>query len=1380
MNRLSLLFCCAALLGSTAVCQAGTLGDFYKSPRLPQQTVISAQESSPQWVSFWQAARKLARAGDYPAALNQYELFLGGKMNMAQPRWEMASILLAQHQFDRAAVLLEMLLEEFPEQVEYLNGLGYAMQETGRLERAVELFEQAAEVEPENLITLTGMSESLLSLGQWQDALPYLEQLHASRTDDAALGEKLVSVYDQLRLYDRARPLAVQLADRRNASITNLRIAARICAELGQDKPAERYWRRLLDKSPAEESAHAWLAAHLEERGSCDEALTHLLFLLEKDGENPDILVRTGGCYLQIKEPAKALPYYEKYLKYVPRDKEASQQLVNIHAALGDESGTLAALDRYFQVEPHPSLGNLRRAARLYDGVGRYHDAIPIYRRLLELKPDDPELLGTLAQDLLAIGDDEGALETWAHLATVSPDSRTIYHMMLDLLLRLDHPEKLHDVLMRLHELEPENAAVTLRLASSFIAAGRIRKGEAVFQDVAAQELQTTELLLMRARIFEALQMADHALDDYEAALKSHDERTDLHLKSLQLAASLGKLTRARSHFAAVEDSPLAPQERLAVANAFRDGCDFDAAYLIYQEMTGDTGLDKALRCQVYVELAVSYEQQRLFYEAEQALRLAFFADAERQSEVLARLVELKLHTGLPGDAAVWLAQMRYGDPPARRNGAGNDRDFLRKLMMIKQFNADGKYAAAMRRAVELRNEIKTQGSSDSYRGVAVVDRATVELARAYLGMKEYEEAEKQCLLLLERETIDFQALLLMRKIYAAQGNTEAAAGMDKTIAALAGKDLGRMLMLTRLYYETGDIAQMTQSAHAAREMGPDSFSASFCLARAYSSSGQLAQARDLINSLQRDYPENQAIHALAARVAFIMGFNQEALSYSDSVLARYPDRADMQLLKARVYWRKLDWKNSFAIYDNYLNPSVSDLFIRHSSAAGLQMPQEPAPSFWQRVTFTRPGKGRLIDRVMSPASMAIPEQKDVNMVAVPLYSRYMWQQRFAAEMSARQLVEQRDDFQAVNQFTQLVKKYPEDESLLFDLAGIYSRLGKLGDEALLYERIGHIDPDYPGLAEASERNRLKRMPRVSLTYHYEEENGWNGYKELRRDSADFGSWASLKPGSDVDLLLSRIKYSDVDTDNDIMANRAFIAYDANIFDRLDVHLGGGLEAADGEFDDAEIIECGLTGKVGDRLQGEFTYVRDVVADTLASLTRNIISDNYQGGLFLGLMPRLIAGGDYGYTSYSDGNEVKGYSVWASYIIFPEPTYLQFRFKYEFLDARETGDRDGPLLDDGFAAHDHPYWAPLNYWKNSYNILWKHKLSADTLERGTPSYYSAEFMLDYDSQGHVIQTVKGGFFLELTRNLMLESAIRLVNSDEYRDRDFTLSAIYRW
>ena len=1381
MNKLFPLFCCSAMLCSATVCQAAELEEFYRAPALPQQAVVFSAESSPAWLLLWQEARQHAAAGEYEAALRQYELLQASKKNFMQPRWEMASLLLTLHEFDRAAVLLETLLEEFPEQLPYLNALGYVMQERGHSARAVELFQQAAQVDPENAVTITGLSESLLSLGQWKRALPYLERLYARRPDDLALREKLVEVYVELRSYELARPLAVQLADRRNATAGQLRTAAMIHGELQLDDRAEHYWRLLLEKAPEDGQGRAWLADHLEGEGRCAEALEHLLFLGQRHGGDPEILLRTGGCYLQIREPARALPYYEKYRRLFPDDREINRKLVNIYIALGDETGTLTALDRYFQADPDPSPANLRRAAKLYDEAGRYHDAVAVYQRLLADNPHDPLLLAALAKDLLATGDDEGALRTWSRLAAVTPDSISVYRSMLELLSRLDHPGEMLDVLQQLHRLEPQDDQVTLRLASILLARGEIKKGEAVFREAAQKELAGADLLLMRADIFAMLQMNDHALRDYEKVLLSGGESRELHLKCLRLAAVLGKLSQARRHYALLQSSAIGAEEGLQIANAFRDGCDYDTAHSLYQRMINDAALGQKPRRQALLELAASYEVQGLYYEAEQSLRLALLADAAGRNEVQARIADLQFRIGQPREAALWLDRMLPQEPRSPRAGVDGGPDYLPELMTIRQLNGDEKYGAAARRGEELLAEIDgPAGDAAQYRQVRVTELATLELARAYLGLKEYEEAEKHCQALADLAIVDFRALVLLRRIYTAQGNAERAEGVFNRMLDLAGRDLGRMLTLTRIFHDTGDHAAMARAAEAAREMGPDSCCAAYWLAEAYSSSGRLAEARNIINGMQREYPENQAIGSLAARVAFVMGFNQEALSYCDSVLARYPDRADMELLKGRIYWRKLDWQSSLDVYEKYLTPSVSDLFSSRSSAAGLELPAEPQPTIWQRLTFSGPEKGSFIDQVMSPDSATSAGQQEINGIAAPLYARYMWQQRFAAELAARRSVEQRDDFQAVNQFGLLVEKYPQDESLLFDLAGIFSRMGKLGDEALLYERLAETDSGYPGLDEARERNRLKRMPRLNLAYHYQEENGWDGYKAIRRDAAEFGSWVSIRPGSDVDVSLSRIQYSDVDSHRTIMANRAMVAYDANIFNRFDVRLGGGMEDLEGEYDDAGLIECDLTGKVGDRLQGEFSYERDVVADTLASLGRGIVAENYKGGLFLGILPRLITGADYGYANYSDGNEIKGYSFWASYILFPEPTYLQFKFKYEFKDSRETGGAAGPLLADGFTAFDHPYWTPANYWKNSYILQWKHKLSADTLERGTPSYYSAEYALDYDSQGHILQTVKGGFFFELTRNFMLESAVRFITSDEYRDRDLTISAIYRW
>jgi tetratricopeptide (TPR) repeat protein len=1353
--------------------------DFYRVPDLPRQAVVLDAAGGPAWLLHWQQARQHAAAGEYEAALQKYELLLASRRNFVQPRWETAAVLLALHEFDRAAVLLETLIEEFPQHLPYLNALGYVMQERGHFARARELFQQAAQVDPENPVAISGLGASLLALGQEKKALPYLERRYARQPENLALREKLVEVYVAQRCYEQARPLAVQLAARPDATVDHLRTAAMIHAELKLDDRAEQYWRLVLARAPDDAQGHAWLADYLENEDRCAEALEHLLFLGQRNGGSPEILLRTGGCYLQIREPARALPYYEKYRRLFPDDREINRKLVNIYIALGDEAGTLTALDRYFQADPEPSPANLRRAARLYDEVGRYHDAIAVYRRLLADDPADAALLAALAGAQIATGDDEGALQTWSRLAAVTPDSRHVYRSMLELLARLDHPEQLLAVLRQLHRLEPQDDLVTLRLASVLIDRGELERGEAVFQEVAQKELADSALLRRRADIFARLQMQDHALRDYEKVLAAGGASRELHLQCLQLAAILGKLPQAHRHLALLQSGQISAAERLLVANAFRDGCDYDTAHALYRQMADDAALEPQLRRQALLELATSYETQGLAYEAEQTLRLALLVETAGRTEVLARIADLKLHLSQPREADPWLELIAAQQTASA--GAEGGRDYLPELMALRRLNAEGKYGAAARRGEELLAALaEREGDAVRYRQERLLDLAALELARAFLGLKEYDEAARYCRPLADRAMGDFPALELLRRIYAAQGNAERAEAVSARMLELAGRDLGRMLALTGMYHDSGDHAAMVRAAQAARDMGPDSCSAAYWLAEAYSGTGRLAEARTLITGLQRDYPQNQAIGSLAARIAFVMGLNQEALGYCDGVLARSPERADMELLKGRIYWRKLEWKNSLQVYERYLTPAVSDVFRSRSAAAGVELPAEPVPSLWQRVTFSGPEKGGFFDQVMSPAAATSPGQQEMNGVAAPLFARYMWQRRFAAELAARRSVEQRDDFQAVNQFRELVVAYPQDESLLFDLAGIFSRMGKLGEEALLYERLAALDAAYPGLDEARERNRLKRLPRLDLTYHYQEENGWDGYKAIRKDEAQFGSWASVRAGSDVDVSLSRIRYSDVDSSRTLLANRALVAYDANIFNRFDLRLGGGLEDLEGEYDDAGLIECGLTGKVGDRLQGEFSYERDVVADTLASLGRGIVAENYRGGLFLGILPRLITGADYGYANYSDGNEIKGYAFWASYILFPEPTFLQFKFKYAFQDSRESGGAAGPLLADGFAALDHPYWTPANYWKNSYIILWKHKLSADTLERGTPSYYSAQYALDYDSQGHILQTVKGGFFLELTRNFMVESAVRFISSDEYRDRDFTLSAIYRW
>ncbi len=1373
---LAMLLLCAAdgIAGSA-------LEDFFSSPRIAPLEIVVTGEEGPAWLRIWQDARRLAATGDHAAAVVAYSRLLDLKSDAVDPSWEYASLLLALKQFDRAAEQLETLVEQFPDRVDYLNGLGYAMQKKGYHGRAVELFDRATGQDPANIVALTGLGEGLLSLGNPGRALPRLEALNERRVDDVDLQKRLVRLYLDLGLAAKAQPLALRLAERADADPSDWKLAARAHDQGGDEDVVARCWQRVVAVLPADREGHSWLASYYEKRERWQAALVHLRALLDADEDNVDLVARIAEGFLRAGNPAEAALFFEKYLTLRPEDKEVLGRLVALYGELGRDGDTLAALDRYLALEPVPATAKLRQAASLHESAGRHHEAVALYRRLLERDPDDAEVLAALARVLLAVGDHDGTLAAWAHLARISPDSTTVYRSMMALLDRLGRHDELVNVLAEINRREPADMEVALRLAAALVARQDLAGAERVFLPVAKRPLDHPDLLRLRARVFEGLSMPDHALNDYLALANAGAATPELRVTCLELAAALGRMSLTTTLLKQDGDDSLSPEYLLRIANGFRDGCHYETAHNLYRQLLDSTE-EPELRRRLLLSFAQSYQQQHLVFEAEQIFRLALL-EHPADVEILAGLVELQIEAGYAGEAALWLEQLESLSASHEAEAGGeNAGRWLTRLLEGRLLNHTGKFSAARKRMRVLLETMADNGGGAAlfFNGRSLAGLTGLELARACLGLEEYDEAERQCRLVMERDAGDLDSRVLLQKIVAARRDDARLADVRSGLLASSGRDLGRMMQLTDAYRRAGMKQDMIDSAELAVAMGADSFAARFRLAQVLTVAGNHHQALTAVNEVLRDFPESTVVQVLGARTAFILGLDETALSYCDTILADQPYRADMQLLKARIFWRHPGWGESLPVYENYLIPAVHDLLIEQAQGEGLFLPAESEVSLWQRLTFAPPAKDLFVDRMMTPAFAVEPGNLALKKIAASLFSRYKWQQRFAGELAARRLVEQRDDFQAADLFRQLAERYPEDQSLLFDLAGIHSRLDQLGDEALLYKRLAEIDPHYPGLQEAIERNRLKRQPRVTAAYRYATEDGWDGYQSIRKHAFDTGAWASMQPGNDVEVTLSTIGYSSADADDSMRSQRAFVSFDKNLLDRFDLTLGGGVESLDGDYADAGLIECGLKGRVSDRLRGEVSYERDVVDDTVASLSRAIMAENLRAGLFLGILPRLLTGGDYDYTTYSDGNNMMGYSFWASYILLPDPTSLQVRFNYRFMDTEEGGNDRGPLLDDGFAADDHPYWTPRNYWKNGYAVLWTHKLSADTLERGTPSYYSAEYLVEYDANGHMLQTVRGGFSLELSNNWMLESAARLVLSDEYRAKDLSLSAVYRW
>ncbi|MCK5340071.1 MAG: tetratricopeptide repeat protein, partial [Desulfobulbaceae bacterium] len=657
-------------------------------------------------------------------------------------------------------------------------------------------------------------------------------------------------------------------------------------------------------------------------------------------------------------------------------------------------------------------------------------------------------------------------------------------------------------------------------------------------------------------------------------------------------------------------------------------------------------------------------------------------------------------------------------------------------------------------------------------------------LGRFFLAAGEYSTAEELCFTLLHAGADPVAPLVLLQHIYGLTGETEKKEEIEQKVLSLAEEDPALRLRTALLYRKYLMFEEVIDAAHGVSRELPDSHKAWLLLAEAKEYTGQVAEALNILSVEMPGHTSDSLASLRRNRLLFRTGRYEEAMALTDDMLARFPDRPDLLLIKARVLWAKNRWQEAIEVYQRFLHPAIDEIFENKSKERGLLF--DPAPrkrTFLEKITFSRKEPVPFLDQVMSPSHAVAAEdenQRGLNVVAASLFADYMWQKRFSNELAARRSVKRREYQQAARQYNGLIRKHPDEESLRFDLAGIYSRLGRLGEEAGQYEEIAVRNPDFPGLHEADLRNRLKLQPRLTAGYGNRSEEGWDDLKAVKKEWQSFSFWFAPKPKHEIDISASTIKYRSTEDETDeFRSKRAFVSYRTTLFEGMTVQTGGGFEKLDIDDSRVGLFSCSVNGEIGDRMESHVSFVREITDDTVGSLKGGIAREDVTVGLAVDLLSNLQAGGDFGFTDFSDGYLTEGYTLWTSYSIFPEPTSLAFRYAYDFKDSRE-GSVPALLLSGDYSNVNPLYWAPKNYWLNNFILSFKKNLSKEVLGRGAPSYYTLEYSLGHNSEGYAVQTVKGGIFLEWTPHFLLAANSEVTSSKSYRSRGVEVSLIYRW
>lgn len=1331
--------------------------------KVPQ--VRQENSEAPGWKQSWDEARRLAVAGDLSKSAHAYRALLEDK-DIIEARWEMVTILLALGRRAEAMDDIESLCEDAPTHPEYLRALAVANLSLGRFKAGAEAYRRLLAVEPENENDQAGLVYSLLAGEEKEEAMARLSILVQHVPQRVDLREALATLAYETLEYDLAWPYLFELSESPEPSPALLRMAAKVSEAREHPEQAAAYWQRYSVLRPDDIEAREWLAEYYSRKGKTREALSHLEVIRRLRSEDLSVLKRVGLDYLKIQDYGKAAAALSQYVLFGVEDKEAAWGLVVARQQLGNTTDTLRALDHYLSLDPHPELAILELAARLYGSLAAHNQAAAVYRRLLVVQPGNQDKLEALVKHLEAAGRDEEALAIWRQLTWISPTSLDYWRSLVKVLERLGQTEELYESLAKLHQLEPADIALGIRLLAYYAAGSDVERGLALVAEMEGMSVPLPAVFhYWRGAL--RMQRGDYAaaLRDLEHFLSHSPQSEEAHLLALKAAGRLGDIARVHAHHQALVrgENIRSVAVLVSVAQAYADCRAESEARSVLLKIAGSEGVDvpDEERKKAYSGLAESFAREHRFYEAEESLRVGLVESGDRVF-FLPRLVDLALLGGQVAEASEWLEGLRLilGD---------TSRRFA--LLDATVLVARGESRKARKILSSIEGDLSREAEG------ADVVRERLLAASLWINTTKPQKAILLCRQVLDLDPDNLEALVLLEK-----ANVER--DPDTKLIDLAGLRFDQLCDLSEVYSRYGMTRRMAEAARQALVQRPDSLKAGLLLAQAFEAQGLVDAALRQMEQTSAANPDNFSLKVGVASMQFMRG--ETALIETLANSAQGHDRPDLLLLRARVLWRMNRWEEALQVYRDFLSPRVADELREASHKYGVTLPGGMRSRTVWEVLTRDPGPDQDVvfaDHVMNPTNMlSFLDQgaMDFAEAGARLVATYRWQTQFAMEYAPRQSVVRKEYTIAKKQYDALLARYPQERLLLYDLAGMYSALGDLGDEAAAYSALKGAGFEFPELEEAVARNQLKQQPKATLEYGYQSEAGRDGYVDRDKNWLGMSFWNSFKPLHDGELTLQRINYQAGSSNAVVRATRAMGGYSAGLLSGLKVLGSVGVQSSDSTDRQEFVAKASVVGKVGEGLTGIFSYGRDVMDDTTASLLRNILRQDLQGGITLEPLPRLAVGGGYLARDYSDNNWTAGYDLWASYLIVAEPTFLQLKYSYDFKESRE-GSLLGGSSDGGvFSVMDHPYWAPKNYWLNQVGLFFKHSLVGDPLGREAPQYYTLEYLVGHDGDGYVAQTAKASLVAECSDNFLIEAGTELSNSQSFRRQEYRVGISYRW
>lgn len=1303
----------------------------------PQQkiTVNNKIKNSinPTWKDIWDQARIFAGNNELLEAKASYEELIALKPHIVAAAWEYCKVLVSLKEWDSAALVADNLLDYEPGNIQFLLTAGKIALKNKHYNKSTQYFGQVLEAEPVGKFSeeaILGLVEGLRALNNKKSALVLLEQYYQRGNAEQSVLVELAQLSKELGLYLKARQYFSILANNHPENKSYQHQLAEVYELTGDFDSAAIFWKKYLKLNPNYIPFHDKLARYYLDKNKISEALVHLKFTFQLKNSPPELSLQIADLYFEKQQRTdKALLYYEKYLRSFSDNTKINQRVKDIRSALAKE-----------------------------------------YLPIIE----------------------NGAVENlWRDLDFITLNKAKIFLLIADLLEKEDKYD--HELLVVQTLFEHSKAKdldLAYRLAGLYQKNNNSEGAYELYLLLDQNHYSNEGYLLAKAANEIQLGFEFTGFNTYKKYLKRKPDDAQILAKLIELGGNLGiveSIIDLWREFPALKKTVksnfqlrLGYIEALNKCGFYSQASELSSGLLI--EFQGNN--EKVV--EIYYQLADSFVQRGLYFNAEQLLRqnLARDMDAER---AIRKLVSLSIIQKRFADARAWLELL------AKRHGFESIEEYPEKLpekahfLYIKLLLAEKEYDDAEETII---NHVRYHEESDKSLNFKL--QSYVFLMRIFYFQEEYEKC-KEKIWELGRYNYDQNELYVLSKIIK---DIQKERFDDQKAEYVNQNHTAFTSLLKRAYWfrKYGHDEFALEQIMEALAKEPQSMIAMMQQIDILTSLSRFGEAIDVVNKISEVIPEEEYFDTLKLKLQFQSGkFDTivekipikpesppETPQDDETQQGSYDTYFSKRLLLARALWAENRRKEAIEVYNSLLAVPVDSMFLEKVEIENINFKMPPLKkSIWNYITFTSPDQPDPITTVMAPQFMEQNIGDPVDNLAASLYGKYRWQELVKKELSARKAVERKDYYHAEKEYISLLEEEKSPESL-FDLANIYHKLGLYGKAAELYEIMKKKGPMYPGLDEYIQANLLKRRPRVSVSLSAESKRGREGYVNLKKRAYGLEAWITPNNNQEVSVQAFFNQYRSKGTSERFRTERvltAFSTYFGNSTD-LNIHFGVDSPSSDGttEF----LYKFEFIQRINKFLEVYGRFEQDLVEDTLRSVTDSVIYRDFEAGVKYDPLPRWFVGVDYRHRMYSDDNTQNRYKFWSQYHLFGDVNQFKMKYSYEVI-RNENGNLGrqndySNIFEDG----DSVYWSPTKYWQQRLNFHFKHFIEKDNYFDSLFNYFTIDYTYGYDNNRQQSHEFDLNFFLEITRHFLLKGNLHKLNGDELEETQTGFSIIYRW